>query len=64
MAQTNKGYNEDTYLNQIRVCNHWQSLLSFVWRVHPSEKEGKPLFMFWFPMMILYHVWMVLTMNG
>lgn len=44
VTQSYKGYNEDTYLDQIRICNiHWQALLSFVWRVSPSEKwEGRP----------------------
>ena len=42
--ETYKCNNEDTYLDQIRICNiHWQALLSFVWRVSPSEKwEGRP----------------------
>ena len=43
MAQTNKSNNEYSNLNKFRVCNiHWQSLLSFVWRVAPPIKEGKP----------------------
>ena len=43
ITKTDKGNNEYTKLNQVRICNiHWQPLLSFVWRVSPSEMEGKP----------------------
>ncbi len=49
MTKTYQGYNEYTNLNQVRICNHWHALLSFVpighdiRRVSPSEKlEGRP----------------------
>ena len=44
-AHSNKGANEYSNLNQIRVCNiHRHSLLSFVWRVsstlHPETHHA------------------------
>lgn len=44
VAQSNKGNNEYSNLNQVRVCNiHWQGPPFFRLRVSPSEKsEGKP----------------------
>ena len=38
IKQTYKGHNEYSNLNQVLICNiHWLALLSFVWRVSPSE---------------------------
>lgn len=53
-AETNKGNNEYTKLNQIRICNHLIALLSFVWRVFLSLRERRVAAWLWFP--CLYNI--------
>ena len=56
ITQTDKGNNKYTKLNQVRICNiHWQALLSFVWRVSPSENQRVSRPALWFPVFLFYH---------